>query len=86
MLLVRMHLSLLISMVALWVATMSYLRAARVERDHRHLRRRFREFRSQIGAQTRAEGQRQEAEERIASAEASPRNGDRTEQQQRRLR
>jgi hypothetical protein len=33
--LIRMHLSLLISIVALGVATASYLRASRIERDQR---------------------------------------------------
>jgi hypothetical protein len=69
MLVFRMHLSLLIAMVSLGVATVSYLRASRVERDHRHLRRGVRELRLQIRAQTRAEDQNQRTDERIASAE-----------------
>ena len=77
MLLARMHLSFLISMLALWVATMAYLRATRVERDHRHLRRRFRQFRSQFGGQTRSDGPRQKADVEIVSTEAPPRNGNR---------
>jgi hypothetical protein len=66
--LIRMHLSLLISMVSLGVAATAYLRASRVERDQRHLRRRVRELRLRV-----------EAQKRIAFEEASPRNGDRAE-------
>jgi hypothetical protein len=78
--LIRMHLSLLISMVSLGVATASYLQASRLERDQRHLRRRVRQLRLQLEAETRAEDQKQKAEERITAAGAFPRNGDRVEE------
>jgi hypothetical protein len=64
--LIRMHLSLVASLVSLAVATASYLLASRIERDQRHLRRRFQKLRAQIEAHT-------------PSMEASPRNGDRAE-------
>jgi hypothetical protein len=68
MLVCRMHLSLLISIVALGVATASYLRANRVERDQRHLRRRFqKELHLLIRAQRQTEDQSHKAEEGIAS-------------------
>ena len=79
--LIRMHLSLLIFIVALGVATVSYLRASRVERDQLHLRRRLqKELGLKIGRQMRAEDQKQKAEEEIASSEAFPRNGDQAEE------
>jgi hypothetical protein len=78
-----MHLSLLISIASLAVATASYLRASRFERDQRRLRMRFRQLRSQLEALTKA-GDANKAEEQIAFAEPSPPNGDQAENQPRR--